>query len=98
MRKSPPSIYDLSPIDRATLIAAMKYLIYVPWDPTIEELSDRYQMTKAKTEKLLNFGMNLDFIEIKMDNCDDLKLSGAKEYRRFLLTEEGKNFLDQNLS
>jgi len=98
MHKLPPSISDLPPIDRATLIAAMKYLEDPLWKPSLKELSNRYQITKSKTEMLLNFGINLGFIEIEMENNNYRGSYNAKEYKRFSLTEEGKNFLDQNQS
>jgi len=89
------TINHLLPIDRATLIAAMKYLMNSQQDKSLEDISNRYQITKTKTEKLLNFGIELDFIEI------EVKVSSFVnniEYRRFSLTEEGSNFLNRNQS
>jgi len=103
MKKNRPVVAHpfngLTPIGKVTLFAIFKHLKDAPMGkPDISALSNRYGITKSKTEKLLNFGIDLGFIEIEMDNREYPKLYGAKEYRRFSLTAQGKNYLDRNPS
>jgi len=88
------SIDDLKPIDRETLIAAMKYLKDSYRNPGLDDISGRFQITTAKTEKLLNDGIEMGFIKIEIKRG----ILYGTECSKFSLTEKGRDFLNQNQS
>jgi len=81
-----PIVIDLQPIDKSRLIEIMKYLEGLPENTTsLDHLTGRFGLQKAKTEKLINAGIKLKLLDFKINPVASL-------------TEQGKSYLSQNQS